>query len=1392
VHNVESRCFLFQVSTKGGTTSSIELPNGKYYTFGYNSYGLLSQISYPTGAVVNYTWITTSSPTGLIAFPDNLGNQTGCEYAYYAPMVTQRTVKFDGVHTALVQNFSYTTAYNAGVEQATVQTTVYSSDGSTNRGTFKTVYNYYPFTPTDLSSPDEWNTVASTIPVEQTVYYYDYGQTNLIETVTKGWQDEHLLGCQLETHDGSGLRGTFYSYGSGSVITDEKEYDYSQISSTSQCPQAGEGGPITAPAGQTRETVTTYQSFANTPIFPSGPSILDRPATVKIYLNGANGTLEAETDYSYDQSTVSSVPSATQHDETNYSSSSTAPRGNATTVVKKCLQSAPACSSGNPTTTYSYDETGQITSMKDPNSNTTQYSYADSYTSGTPPGNTNAYLTKVTQPTTNGVAHIESYSYSYADGQLTKSTDQNSEVTTYAYNTPPSGCSYSDGLDRLSQINFPDGGETMYCYNDAPYNSSTPSPSVATTKLGSPSPNVTTLTASDGLGHAVRSVLTSDPDCASGDRTDTTYDGLGHVYTVSNPYCSTSDSTYGLTTYTYDALGRSTQIAHPDGNTILTSYTGRATQVQDEGNGTQRVTRISQSDGLGRLLAVCEVGPSLSAGQNSAASPCNLDIAGTGFLTAYQYDALDDLIQVTQGTMTPRTFAYDSLSRLTSSFNPESNFTQPTPPNSPVTVPTNYSYDANSNLSSKSSPLPNQTGSALLTTSFQYDALNRLTQKSYSDGLSPTITYTYDTNIYGCQNCYLTGRLTEAAGTGWYFIYEYDPMGRLAAKDLAVSGVGGYLYDNYSYDLLGDITVQTAGVGTATYAYNGAARPITVTSSYSNPDNPATVFSTAHYTAFGGITSDSLGDGETESYTYVPKLTRLQSYTATLNSSTIYSFNIGTFAPNGNVLAANDTANGNWGYGYDAFNRLTCSNLTTNGTCAAPTSGTPTYSYTYDRFGNRWNQTGPQTFNAAFTGNDPGAPQNNNRMDGYSYDTAGNLLYDGTHNYTYDAENHILTVDSGNTATYVYDSDGNRMQKTSATGSGGDPAGTSQFTYDQSGRMLQRFTPGLWQGNIYVGSRHLLEDGGATNFSHIDWLGTERVRTTYDGAICESIASLPFGDGQTTTGSCYHSSPLHFTGKERDYESGLDNSEARYMGSSLGRFMSPDPENISAVLNSDDPQAWNGYAYGRNNPLRYTDPEGLNYSVCDVNGKNCADLTDKQYEQYRKDNPDVRATPSGDLYVKNQDGSETKVGSESYYNEKIGESLQQAGRIGQIGVNYAMLVTAPNYLLVGGAHFLLGGSTITTLGITPRFVPWVATSPALAKLINWMYQEGDQLWDGTAGAVRYELATGDPVGGAFHSQKAQDLINGAQNLLKSGTLSAHDQQVARAIIQKLSDALAGH
>jgi RHS repeat-associated protein len=64
-----------------------------------------------------------------------------------------------------------------------------------------------------------------------------------------------------------------------------------------------------------------------------------------------------------------------------------------------------------------------------------------------------------------------------------------------------------------------------------------------------------------------------------------------------------------------------------------------------------------------------------------------------------------------------------------------------------------------------------------------------------------------------------------------------------------------------------------------------------------------------------------------------------------------------------------------------------------------------------------------------------------------------------------------------------------------------------------------------------------------------------------------------------------------YTGKERDTESGLDNFGARMYGSSMGRFMSPDPGNIGA--DPANPQSWNMYSYVLNNPLKFTDPTGM-------------------------------------------------------------------------------------------------------------------------------------------------------------------------------------------------------
>jgi RHS repeat-associated protein len=84
-----------------------------------------------------------------------------------------------------------------------------------------------------------------------------------------------------------------------------------------------------------------------------------------------------------------------------------------------------------------------------------------------------------------------------------------------------------------------------------------------------------------------------------------------------------------------------------------------------------------------------------------------------------------------------------------------------------------------------------------------------------------------------------------------------------------------------------------------------------------------------------------------------------------------------------------------------------------------------------------------------------------------------------------------------------------------------------------------------------------------------------------------------------------------FTGKEHDTESGNDYFGARYFGSTMGRFMSPDftgegsdPVPVPSA-DFENPQSLNLYSYVHNNPLTNADPDGhdcINTSNLDKDG----------------------------------------------------------------------------------------------------------------------------------------------------------------------------------------------
>ena len=531
-----------------------------------------------------------------------------------------------------------------------------------------------------------------------------------------------------------------------------------------------------------------------------------------------NGAEAAQTQYVYDSPAVSAAGITVGRD-TAYNGNTTVARSNLTQKTEVLLNGCSGCA--NPVTGYTNDDTGQRLTMKDARGNTTSYSYADSYASGTPPGATDAYLSKVTYPTTqtDNPNHIESFKYNYADGQLASSTDQNSQVTSYFYGEG------SDELDRLTGINYPDCTSCSSATHSVThvYDDAAPTPSVTTTKLATPDPSMVSETIMDGLGHAIETLVTSvTPNI----RTDTAFDGLGRVHTVSNAYyVGSSSPSDGTTTYTYDAVGRTTNVQYADANNAATSYAANCATVTDPAT----KKRQSCSDGLGRLTQVTE------------------DPGGLGYVTSYSYDALDNLTAVTQGSLT-RSFHYDSLSRLTSATNPESG-----------TV--NYSnYDGNGNLLTR-------TDARNITTTYSYDALNRLTQKSYSDG-TPSALFGYDqskTTIgsYEFNVGYGIGRLSYTFNNPNIMdAYSYDPTGRIVDfYNCTPNFCGGTpWHTHYAYDLAGGVSSWTHPGGfTLTHTLDGAQRVTQVGYSPSDSTHPNPLVQSLTYTPFGAV--GTLEDG---------------------------------------------------------------------------------------------------------------------------------------------------------------------------------------------------------------------------------------------------------------------------------------------------------------------------------------------------------------------------------------------------------------------------------------------------------------------------------------------------------------------------------------------------
>jgi RHS repeat-associated protein len=344
-------------------------------------------------------------------------------------------------------------------------------------------------------------------------------------------------------------------------------------------------------------------------------------------------------------------------------------------------------------------------------------------------------------------------------------------------------------------------------------------------------------------------------------------------------------------------------------------------------------------------------------------------------------------------------------------------------------------------------------------------------------------------------------------------------------------------------------------------------------------------------------------------------------------STVVYSYSIpqGGYDSAGNVIAYTDSVTGTWSVtgsggssGYDGLNRLINAQAT-----AGPYQGLQV-TWNYDAFGNRTiesfggslaaSDTGPIPVSSSATYNTSNRAQTASPGPVPVYDGAGNVTQDPENQYIYDAEGRICAVHnltSGQMVEYLYDAGGFRIAKGNISNwAAGCNINSNGFTLttsyvlgldnEQLTEMTRSGSSAQWaHSNVFAAGQLIAtyspnpDPSQATNWIlnyHLtDWLGTRRVLTDSAGNPQESCLSLPYGNGET----CYPSPTEHlFTGKERDAESGNDYFGARYYASTMGRFLSPDPLG-QWVADVGDPQSWNFYAYGRNNPLTNIDPTGL-------------------------------------------------------------------------------------------------------------------------------------------------------------------------------------------------------
>lgn len=741
-------------------------------------------------------------------------------------------------------------------------------------------------------------------------------------------------------------------------------------------------------------------------------------------------------------------------------------------------------------------------------------------------------------------------------GQILTMTDQMSGTWTYTYDAHGNLLTAKDTLNNTTTLTYNAKGQLL--------------------TVTDPRNNTTTLTY-----HATNGDLIRHTDTLN-NQSDMARDARGRLM-------STTNALSQVTSYEYDLAGRLKKIIYPDTNFVLVTYdlAGRRTKIKDP----RGYETTFAYDAAYRLTSVT-----------------NAD----NKTTSYVYDAMSNLTSVTDALSRTTNYTYDDFDRLTKVKYPEPSAGAGRPEE-------NYTYDFGGNLLTKTDQVSGVTtftydsadrlsttvDAAQKTTTFEYNARSLMT--AVVDPISQRYEFTYDA---------LGRRTQDKKGTAT-MSYGYDAAGNRNQRTDFNGAITNYTYDalnrlttisypdttsaTYGYDVLSRMTTATNAAGAVTIAYDNRGRVSSVTDVFGQvvsygydassnrtqlslnaassatyqydvinrltqlTDN-ASLNTTFSYDATDKLTSRTLPNGVVSTYQYdaLNRLTRLK-HVKGANTLADFQYQLNTL---NNISQITDGA-GAHNYSYDALYRLTG---------ATHPAGQTNESYTYDDVGNRTASSQGSSYTY----------QSFNRLVGangasFGYDTNGNQVSktdaSGTWTYTWDYENRLkqASLSGGVTVNYTYDALGRRVQRTSST------SGTAKFVYDGLDVIRDLDGSGATVADYLnapgIDNKLRQSVSGTASYFLGDHLGSTRALADASGNVSSSLTYDSFG--ATTSAATRYT----FTGREQDDDVGLIYFRARWYDPAQGRFISEDPIGFNGGMN------W--YAYVNNSPLNAIDPYGL-------------------------------------------------------------------------------------------------------------------------------------------------------------------------------------------------------